>query len=424
MPGAAFRRSREIQCSCCPHWRSQHAPFGVLFSANSLGHRLGTSGVGIRHPIGVQSGRKTAIDMLRSSKRHRSSHWAWLTGFTLATFFAHPGLVYAEEAEEAASNAETEESAQAPENPLLAQARLHFSNGVELLQENPPNYQDAFPQFLAAYEKSERSWKVLGNLGLCALKLERDGEALDYYRRYLDEGGEEIDQEERAAIERELLLVEGNLARVSLGSVMPDTQVKVSRQGSDAPPQVYRLGDDPTNLGLRAGAHTLTASAQGKSQTWEIVLTPGQQAEHRFDFAEPAPSSPVHTAPPPAATPADSGGASPLRVTGFVTAGVGVAALLGGGITGLLSKQREDSAREQCAGNVCPSGAREDFDSAESFATLTNVLLIGGGVLAATGVTLILVGGSSSDERPAAARLTLTPAPFAEGGGLWASGTF
>src|ERR1041384_2551839 len=70
-------------------------------------------------------------------------------------------------------------SARAQEK-ISDEAKLYFKNGVELIQQSPPNYQDAYYQFKLAYEKSG-SWKVLGNLGLCALKLERDGEALPAY---------------------------------------------------------------------------------------------------------------------------------------------------------------------------------------------------------------------------------------------------
>ena len=49
----------------------------------------------------------------------------------------------------AQDEAGTANEAGAPDEGL-AEARLHFSNGVELLQSSPPNYQDAFPQFLAA----------------------------------------------------------------------------------------------------------------------------------------------------------------------------------------------------------------------------------------------------------------------------------
>src|SRR5690606_33755508 len=103
----------------------------------------------------------------------------------------------------------------------LATARLHFANGVELLQAEPPNYQDAYQQFILALEKSDRSWKVMGNLALCALKLERDGEALAYYDEYLERGGDEIDPRERASIQKETLLARGNLTTLTVKSSDP-----------------------------------------------------------------------------------------------------------------------------------------------------------------------------------------------------------
>jgi hypothetical protein len=97
------------------------------------------------------------------------------------------------------------------EETISEEAKLYFRNGVELIQSNPPNYQDAYYQFKLAYEKS-KSWKVLGNLGLCSFKLERDGEALDAYNQYLKSGGNDIDPEERKALERDVLVITGNSA--------------------------------------------------------------------------------------------------------------------------------------------------------------------------------------------------------------------
>src|SRR5690606_12889352 len=105
-------------------------------------------------------------------------------------------------------------------------------------------------------------------------------------------------------------------------SLTPKVQVTVARQGSNAPPQVYRLTDEQTVLGLRAGALTLTAQGDGKTKTWEVVLTPGQKIQHEFDFAESAENTSV-LAPSPATDSRDSGGMSPVRLTGFVTAGAG-----------------------------------------------------------------------------------------------------
>src|SRR5687768_3027087 len=131
-------------------------------------------------------------------------------------------------------------------------AKRYFQNGVDLITGSQPNYQDAYYQFQLAYQESSKSWKVLGNLGLCALKLERDQEAVNYYEQYLKKGGNEIAPEERAAIEQDLLLLRGNLAEVHISS--PESELKVvdRRQGSQAPPQSYSLQAGQLVLKLRA----------------------------------------------------------------------------------------------------------------------------------------------------------------------------
>jgi hypothetical protein len=320
------------------------------------------------------------------------------------------------------------------EEKISDEAKLYFRNGVELIQSSPPNYQDAYYQFRLAYEKS-RSWKVLGNLGLCALKLERDGEALDAYSEYLKSGGKEVDAEERKALERDMLLISGNTALVNLTSGVPDAEVMDARAGSSVPPQTYKFQNGALALRLRAGTHTLTASSSnGKQERWEVSVTPGRTLEHRFEFAEaPAavvapPPPPEPAAPPPQPQEPPKSKASPLRTVGFVTAGVGVAAIVGGVITGVMANSAEADATGSCDENkVCPSSAEDDFDKASSLATVTNVLLIGGGVLAAAGVGMIVIGSKGGGEKaPATAqpRLRLTPVVTAGSAGLFATGAF
>src|SRR6187402_1666262 len=122
------------------------------------------------------------------------------------------------------------------DDKISEEAKGYFRNGVELIQGSPPNYQDAYYQFRLAYEKS-KSWKVLGNLGLCSFKLERDGEAIQYYSDYLKGGGKDIDPDERAALERDLLVLNGNSATVTLTSASADIDLADTRAGSSAPPQ-------------------------------------------------------------------------------------------------------------------------------------------------------------------------------------------
>lgn len=304
----------------------------------------------------------------------------------------------------------------------LAEARLHFKNGVSLLQSEPPNYQDAYYQFQFALAKSGGSWKVRGNLGFCALKLERDGEALEHYGEYLREGGDAIDPEERKDIVSELLLLRGNLATVSISSSDPSAQITVERSGSTAPVQAYELTDGSAQLGLRAGDFTITAKNGSEKREWKQVLTPGQEAEFHFDFDSP------ESGPFPAETAGGARTETPRRKTstqgtiGYATAGVGLLALGGGAVAGLLAKSNESKAKEGCSGKICPSSGASQRDSARSLATTANVLFIAGGVLAATGVTLVVLDGSETKKE--AARLELTPGFGPGGGALFARGSF
>lgn len=320
------------------------------------------------------------------------------------------------------------------DDAIPEEAKLYFKNGVELIQGQSPNYQDAYYQFKLAWEKS-KSWKVLSNWGLCALKLERDGEAIWAYTEYLKQ--KDIDPDERKELERDLLLLNGNAASVTLASDMGDVEIVDARAGSSVPPQSYRLEGGKLALRLRAGSHTLTASSQGKSLSWEVTLSPGRTAEHRFDFAAqqaaPAAAAPVVAAPasppppssPPPAPVAKSSGT--LRTVGYVVAGVGVLGLGGGVLMGMQAKSQESETRDKCKelpliGFSCGESTRDDFDAAQQKARLANVFLIAGGVVAAGGVVMIIVGGPKERERSAS--LAVSPVIGPRDAGVFASGSF
>jgi hypothetical protein len=222
---------------------------------------------------------------------------------------------------------------------------------------------------------------------------------------------------------------------VNLASTVPDIEIVDARGGSSVPPQPYKFQGTTLGLRLRGGSHTLTATTpDGKQERWEVQITPGKTIEHQFTFggttaaAAPVAAAPASSASAPA--PADegsSGGGSGLRTVGFIAAGVGGAALIGGVVTGIMAKGKEDDALAQCEGKVCATGAEKDFDSASSLAGISTALYIGGGVLAAAGVGLIVFGGGRKESAPATARapkLELSPYFGPSGGGVFASGAF
>jgi hypothetical protein len=133
--------------------------------------------------------------------------------------------------------------------------------------------------------------------------------------------------------------------------------------------------------------------------------------------------------PATAATTATSDGAksssSTKKTLGWVALGVGAAGIAVGGITGglALGKKGELEDSPECEGTVCRRSTMQgELDSYAMLRTVSSVGFIAGGVLAATGVVLLVTGGSSEAKTSAASgaelRLRLGPST------LWAEGSF
>lgn len=300
-------------------------------------------------------------------------------------------------------------------------AKRYFQNGVELITAAQPNYQDAYYQFQLAYRESGQSWKVLGNLGLCALKLERDQEAATYYEQYLKKGGSEIAAEERNAIEQDLLLLKGNLATLRLSSPVADLKIVDRRAGSSAPAQSYTLKGGALELELRAGNHTLTATSGDKRLTWDVVLEPKTVTEHVFDFdakepepvaappPTPAAAPPAAVAPGPSTSPAAASGGSNLRLPAYISLAVGA---VGVGLGGYFVWQSSDYQKQSDDAFACDSRVlgcsdlekakvRSLEDDAGAAKTRAIVAFGVGGAAIVTGVVLLAVSGSSSSREQA-----------------------
>jgi serine/threonine-protein kinase len=86
----------------------------------------------------------------------------------------------------------------------------------------------------------------------------------------------------------------------------------------------------------------------------------------------------------------------------LVLGGVGVVSLGVGSYFGLRAISKNDEAKQFCkdGGSTCQDPRGESLtNSAESFAHLANGFVIGGGVLAATGVIVYLTAPSADSAR-------------------------
>jgi hypothetical protein len=321
------------------------------------------------------------------------------------------------------------------------EARAHFTAGVNLLQDpDGARYEEAYREFKAAYAASP-SWKILGNLGISAMKLERDGEAIESYKKYLTEGGKQVEADERAQFQRDLATLEAGVVRLTLDSDPPGATVEDERfpASGNAIRNSYVL-NGPAQIGVRAGRHRFTAKLAGRADAvWEIELSPKQQQSYTFKLAEPttaapAPApAPVASPEPPANVAVDSSsvkGSSGLRIGSYVSLGVGVAGIAVGTVFGLKAKSKYNQANDitdrECpgGGDCMPVGSVYDEwqqlgDDADSAKTLSLVGFIVGGVGVATGVTLFVLSSGKKDE-PAAAKVE----PYLGLGALGVRGSF
>lgn len=219
-------------------------------------------------------------------------------------------------------------------------ARSHFEDGVRYLQSSAPDrFERAYEEFKAAYADSS-SWQVLGNLGMVAQELERYGEAIDAYHGYLDGGAKKLKAKERKQFQRDLSLLESDVATLKLGAADGAWIVdeRVPDMGS---PVVNRYGplSGEIELRVRPGHHLLHAELSGyTSEAWEVNAAASSTAVHRFALKPISRASERHEpesvlqSPPeptaaPEAPPPDSPGVNGLRITSYVALGLGAVGL-------------------------------------------------------------------------------------------------
>lgn len=324
----------------------------------------------------------------------------------------------------------------APSVQITDKARELFRTGVTLLQDpDGARYEEAYEQFKAAYAESP-SWKILGNLGVTAMKLERDGEAIKAFQGYLEQGGKELSKAERAQFQSDLDTLSATAATVTLSGLPAGTRVtdvRSANKGDDIKNYYDVPEGGPLVLRVRPGVHRFTAQwADQAAQTHELEASSKGTHEVRFEAAKPepveAPPAPV-VAPAPAPSTAsvsthDGFWQSPVPM--YVSFGVGA---VGVGLGVLFLTQRSaavsdgDSKYKAClVSQTCVTSdqlAMERLDHrASTRGTLSAVSFGVGAVGVGAGVTLLLMNGKKEASVTAAG---LTVQPYAAGNelGLW-----
>mgnify|MGYP002636810571 CR=1 FL=1 len=150
--------------------------------------------------------------------------------------------------------------------PVSDAARKQFERGVAYLDQRPPEYRRAYAAFKSAYADSP-SPKILGNLGLCAMMIERDGEAIDLYGQYLQKVSD-ITPAERRRIERDLAQLTARLVTVTLEVSPAGARISDERVDKAGGNIVNHYGPTSGTLRVQIGAAVWLEVSNVEQASW------------------------------------------------------------------------------------------------------------------------------------------------------------
>jgi hypothetical protein len=354
--------------------------------------------------------------------RHAARAWIAVTIFVFSSFVSSA-------------------SAQAPGSGSRdpAAAEILFNKGLELLKKG--DWAGACPQFDASM-KLDPSVGAQINIARCA---EHNGLVARAWAEYqkarvlnAETPGEQRQKDIATFLEQELAKLEPRIPWVTIKVSARPSGLRIERDGISLPLE----GLDQA-VPIDPGRHTFAASAPGYAPTQKYVdLAEGARKEVVLELVRDdaaAPSTPTSPAPPPVPTPtvASESDGSTLVVIGAILGSVGGASLIVSAVTGGIALSDRGtlddlvatgSCTEQGESIVCADGdARNEAQSAasrgETLALASTVTLFAGAALAATGVTLIIVGATQGSE-PSTVEAALVPIYVDGGLGLGVRGAF
>jgi hypothetical protein len=279
--------------------------------------------------------------------------------------------------------------ARAADPSRIAEGKKYFAAGVALVNDpDGPRYEDALVQFRKAFD-ALGAWKILVNIAICSLRLERDGDAIEAYEKYLVAGGNEIDKSERTDIERDLATLRVQLVRLHLdlraanGSVVDE---RMDARGSRIVNR-YLATQRTLDLGVHPGHHLVTFQVANQEARWEVDLAPGTAVSHAFDIGEPTTRAASERV-APETSPA-------LRAAMFGALGVGVVGLGVGTVFALQSHGKRTRVDGLCPDDRCPVASADEIADLQAQASTDGKIaaasLVAGGVGVATGGALFFV---------------------------------
>jgi len=276
--------------------------------------------------------------------------------------------------------------------PITQEARTHFQAGVNLLRDpDGARYEEAYREFKAAYAASP-SYKILGNLGLCAMKLERDGEAIEAYTNYLSHAAE-LDPAEAKQVGIDLQTLKTGVVKLTItvapaGSILNDVRVPI--RGERVVNQ-YRPLTGRLTLGLRPGHHQITLKLAGIDDfTFDLDAPAGAVEKKEIALKKTevtVPKAATSPAPAPLHPEKNDTASRPVPAGVYVGLAASGAFLAAGAITGIMALGKNSDYQSMNDG-LHVSEAESLRDQGVKLNVVTDVLF--GAAVVSTAITGVL----------------------------------
>lgn len=277
----------------------------------------------------------------------------------------------AEPANETPAPAPADEAA---DDPQYTEAKKYFERGVQFF--GAENYDAALTEFERAYTHMQghpKRFFVLDNIGQCHERQFRYDRALEYYRRYLKEGGEAA--EDRAVVEATIRTLEGLLATLTIRSNV-SAEVWVDDR---------LMGNAPGEVLVPGGLHVVELRAVGyEASKKEVNIAARERQTHAFTLNELSQYE----------------GLSPV----YFYSGVALSAvsLAAGGYFGMKALSEDQAAQDREEEDGPFANSQEDADRVKQLALTADICFASAAVFG-VGTTLLYFmtdWGDAADERP------------------------
>jgi hypothetical protein len=183
--------------------------------------------------------------------------------------------------------------------PAMAQggnkvkAKKLFDKGVAAMDSH--DYKAALESFQGAYQASPH-WMVLSHIGNCYTKLNEPAEAIKTFEKFLADGGDDLDADQRAEAKRKIEEQRKKVGALNLLVKPKGTEVKIDGDS---------VGQSPfEEILLKAGPHHILVIRGEEEEEADITINAGEEKTARFYPKEDEVAAVVAPVPEPAPEPA------------------------------------------------------------------------------------------------------------------------